>query len=146
MPAKRPRVSTTPVFFETTIPRSDVTDLTIVVDSRELSATWSGRNPTTREAITEALPLEGHATRWGDELYFSIDVDVPAEEPQTEVPTGGIAYWPQGNALCLFWGPTPASRDDEPRGAAPVNVIGRMTDVEPLANVEGGAHVRVERG
>lgn len=119
-------------------------DLRLRVNSQELTATWTGSNPTTRDAIVEALPLEGDATRWGDELYFSTAVDVPAEETQTAVPVGGIAYWPQGNALCLFWGPTPASRDDEPRAAAPVNVVGGIEDVSPLTEIDGGASIRVE--
>ena len=101
-------------------------------------------NPTTREAIAAALPLEEDASRWGDELYFRTPVDVGAEEAGAEVPVGAIAYWPQGNALCLFWGPTPASRGGEPRAASPVNVVAQLEDVEPLRAVDGGARVRIE--
>lgn len=122
-----------------------MSDLSVRVGSQELAAEWSEKNPTTRAAIADALPLEGEATRWGDELYFSTDVDVSAEDTQTEIPVGGIAYWPQGQALCLFWGPTPASHDNEPRAAAPVNVVGQLTDVAPLRDVDGAASVRVER-
>jgi hypothetical protein len=57
---------------------------------------------------------------------------------------GTVAYWPQGNALCLFWGPTPASEGEEPRAASPVNVVARLRDVSGLAAVDGGARVRVE--
>lgn len=120
-------------------------DIRVGVDSHELTATWTDENPTTRQAIAEALPLEGAATRWGDELYFRTDVDVPPEETQTAVPVGALAYWPAGNAVCLFWGPTPASLDDEPRGAAPVNVVATVDDVTPLQSVEGDATVRIER-
>ena len=122
-----------------------MTDLRILVDGQELTATWTGANPTTRAAIADALPLEGAAARWGDELYFRTDVDVPAEDAQAEVPVGAVAYWPQGNAVCLFWGPTPASRGDEPRAASPVNVVAEIDDVGPLSSVEGGATVRIER-
>lgn len=122
-----------------------MSDLRLLVDSQELAATWTDVNPTTGDALSEALPLEGDATRWGDELYFPTEVDVPEENSQTEVPVGAIAYWPRGNALCLFWGPTPASHDDEPRAASPVNVIGQINDVDPLARIEGGANVRIER-
>jgi len=122
-----------------------MTDLRLTVDGRELTADWTGANPTTRNAIAEALPLEGGATRWGDELYFGTDVDVPAEDARAEVPVGAVAYWPQGNALCLFWGPTPASRGDEPRAASPVNVVAVVDEVGPLREVDGGATVRIER-
>lgn len=122
-----------------------MTDLRILVDGQELTATWTGANPETRAAIADALPLEGDAARWGEELYFRTEVDVPAEDAQAEVPVGAVAYWPQGNAVCLFWGPTPASRGDEPRAASPVNVVAEIDDVGPLSRVEGGATVRIER-
>lgn len=121
-------------------------DLSISVDGHELSADWTDDNPTTRQAVADAVPLSGAATRWGDELYFRTDIDVPPEDARTEVPVGAVAYWPQGNAICLFWGPTPASRGDEPRAAAPVNVIAVLDDVEPLTRLDGGATVRIERG
>ena len=119
-------------------------DLRILVDGHELTASWSDTNQTTQDALAEALPLEGEATRWGDELYFSTDVDVPPEETQTEVAVGAVAYWPDGNALCLFWGETPASHENEPRAAAPVTVVAEIADAEPLQQVTGGATVRVE--
>ena len=119
-------------------------DLTLTVDDIVLEANWTDDAPTTREALEEALPISGEATRWGDELYFSIPVDVPAENAREEVPMGAIAYWPAGNALCLFWGPTPASTGDEPRAASPVNVVGLIDDVSALEGVEGGARVTVE--
>jgi len=119
-------------------------DLHLVVDGHELTADWTDDNPKTRSAIEDALPLEGTATRWGDELYFRTEVDVPAEDAQAEVPVGSIAYWPQGNAICLFWGPTPASRSDEPRAASPVNLVADIDDVSAFASIEGGAQVRIE--
>lgn len=119
-------------------------DLRIRVDDIELTATWTGSNPETRAAVEAALPLSGEAARWGDELYFGTDVDVPAEDARAEVPVGAVAYWPQGNALCLFWGPTPASAGDEPRAASPVNVVAAVDDVAPLTDLSGGATVTVE--
>lgn len=119
-------------------------DLRIRVDDIELTATWTDETPGTRAAIEDALPLSGEAARWGDELYFSTPVDVPAENAQPEVPVGAVAYWPQGNALCLFWGPTPASQGDEPRAASPVNVVAMLDNVGPLAGVGNSATVTVE--
>ena len=120
-------------------------DLRLEVDGVELLADWTDDSPETRRAIEDALPLDGDAARWGDELYFEIPVDVPAEDARAEVPVGAVAYWPRGNALCLFWGPTPASAGEEPRAASPVNVVARVADASGLASIEGGATVRVER-
>ena len=120
-------------------------DLRITVEDVTLSANWTDENPDTRAAIEAALPIEGDASRWGDELYFRIPVDVPQESAQTTVPVGAVAYWPQGNALCLFWGQTPASTDDRPRAASPVNVVATIEDVSPLGSIEGGANVLMDR-
>lgn len=120
-------------------------DLTCSVDGLGLVANWTGENPRTRRAIEAALPLSGDAARWGEELYFETPVDVPEEDARAEVSVGAIAYWPSGNAVCLFWGPTPASVDDQPRAASPVNVVAEIADVSPLAGLDGGARVRVER-
>jgi hypothetical protein len=119
-------------------------DLRLRVDDVELTATWTDDNPETRAAIEAALPLSGEAARWGDELYFSTPVDVPAEDARAEVPVGAVAYWPRGNAFCLFWGPTPASEGHEPRAASPVNVVATLDDVAPLERVGNSATVTVE--
>jgi hypothetical protein len=118
--------------------------LTVTVDGVELDAAWTDDAPETRAALDAALPLAGEASRWGDELYFGTDVDVPAENARAEVDVGTVAYWPQGNAVCLFWGPTPASEGEEPRAASPVNVVASVADVSPLRDVAGGATVRLD--
>jgi len=120
-------------------------DLQIAVDDITLAASWCDENPETRAAVADALPVDGEAARWGDELYFSVPVDVPAENAREAVPEGAVAYWPRGNALCLFWGPTPASTDDQPRAASPVNVIAEIADPSPLAAVDGSGRVQIER-
>ncbi|WP_226013139.1 cyclophilin-like fold protein [Halomicrobium salinisoli] len=119
-------------------------DLTVTVDGRELAAEWTGENSEVRDALADALPVAGDATRWGDELYFSVPIDAAAESTRTEVPEGAVAYWPAGDVLCLFWGPTPASVGDEPRAAEDVAVVATVEDVTLLDDLDGGATVRVE--
>jgi hypothetical protein len=86
--------------------------------------------------LSAALPFEAKAQRWGDEVYFETPVKTGAEDPQAEVPSGTVAYWPPGHALCLFFGQTPYS---------PVNVVGRIEgDPAVLARVKDGQHVQVE--
>jgi hypothetical protein len=119
-------------------------DLRVHVEDLTLEADWTDDSPETRAAVAEALPLAGDAARWGEELYFSTPVEADPENARAAVEPGTIAYWPQGAALCLFWGPTPASRGEEPRAASPVNVLARIESHEALAAVDGDAHVRVE--
>jgi hypothetical protein len=101
----------------------------------------------TATAVWDALPLEGRARLWGDEVYFDVDLRLPLEEKaSSEVGVGAIAYWPEGPAIALFFGRTPLSRGDAPVAASPVNVFGRITgDASRLARVKEGARVRLTR-
>jgi hypothetical protein len=119
-------------------------DLRVRVAGRELDANWTDESPDTRAALADALPLSGTASRWGDELYVRIPVDVGPENAREAVEPGTVAYWPEGNALCLFWGATPASRDGEPRAASPVNAVAQLDSIESLAGLDGGAEIRIE--
>jgi len=86
-------------------------------------------SPNTFKAIVNALPIEAVVNKWGNEIYFTIPVNLPEENPKEIVEKGTIAYWPPGNSLCIFWGPTPASRSpEEIRPASPVNVVGKILD------------------
>jgi len=121
-----------------------MSDLRVRVDDLDLAADWTDDSPDTRAAIEAELLIEGRATRWGDELYVRTPVDVPEENAREEVPEGAVAYWPQGNAVCLFWGPTPASVGGEPRAASPVNLVALLDDPGRLDAIDGGAEVRIE--
>lgn len=104
------------------------------------------RTTRTADAVWEALPIEGRANRWGEEIYFRIGLGLPEEESQEVVEVGDLGYWPPGQAFCLFFGPTPASHGSEPRAASPVNVFGRVVgDAARFQGVRDGARVILER-
>ena len=98
------------------------------------------------QALLGKLPLKFRMSRWGDEYYGDCGLDVE-EEPQarTLMKAGELAIWPPGSALCIFFGPTPASTDDEPIAASKVNPIGRVTSqLELLKKLGPSIKVRVE--
>ncbi len=100
----------------------------------------------TADDIRKALPFEGSANLWGDEIYFEIPVTADqAVDARADVEAGELGYWPVGRAFCLFYGPTPASIDEKPRAASPVNVFGKLID-DPglLRHVKEGSTVKVE--
>jgi hypothetical protein len=101
----------------------------------------------TAAKIWEALPLEIRGNTWGDEIYFSIPVKADEEQGAREVmAVGEIAYWPPGNAFCIFFGRTPASTDARPRAASAVNPIGQIQgDATAFRAVPSGTKVRLER-
>jgi hypothetical protein len=103
-------------------------------------------NPTAR-LVWDALPIDGRANVWGDEIYFGIPVEAGLEPgARAEVAVGELAYWPAGRAFCIFFGPTPASTGEEPMAASPVNILGRVLgDATRLRGVGQGASVRIIR-
>jgi hypothetical protein len=73
-------------------------------------------------------------------------VEVGAENPKEVVKMGDLGYWPLGNAFCIFFGRTPASRGNEIRPASPVNVFARVIgDPEVFKKVRSGERVTLER-
>lgn len=119
----------------------------IQITTGDVSLTATLNNSPTASQIWEALPIVGRVQTWGDEIYFPIPVSADADDTAADVvDKGAVAYWPPGNALCLFWGPTPASRGDEIRPASAVNVCGMIEgDASILADAPNGGEIRIER-
>lgn len=86
------------------------------------------RDTPTADALWMLLPVEGRASKWGEEFYFRVDAMMAEAEDDArdEMAVGEIGYWVQGQAIAIFFGPTPASRADEPRAIVPVNVVGEI--------------------
>jgi len=103
-------------------------------------------SPTAR-AIWRALPITAHGNRWGEEIYFAIPVQQgQAEDARAAVAVGELGYWPPGSAFCIFFGRTPASVDDRPRAASPVNPVGHVVgDATVFAQVGDGEMVTLAR-
>lgn len=99
------------------------------------------------DAVWQALPLSVPASIWGDEIYADIGVDVVLPDAATDVAeVGDLAIWPPGRAICIFFGPTPASRGSEPRAASPIAPVGCIEDpdVSALRRVRSGASLTLE--
>jgi hypothetical protein len=84
------------------------------------------KNPETCKAIWENLPFELNLSRWGEELYGEIPVSIDKENSQVDCEVGDIGYWPDGKGFCIFFGPTPVSKDDKPKAASPVNIFAKI--------------------
>lgn len=116
--------------------------ITITAGAVEVSAELNDTD--TAEAVWNALPFSASGNTWGDEIYFRIPVAAEPKDLQEVVDFGDLAYWPPGNAFCIFFGPTPASRGDEIRPASAVAVIGRITgDAAQLRQLSAGTVVTI---
>ena len=121
------------------------TQIKITVKNIELGAEFFDSE--CAKAISNSLPIETGFNTWGDEFYFEIPVKKPLDETATiDVKIGDIGYWPPGNALCIFFGPTPISKGTDPVPASEVNIVGRINgDVSVLKNVKDSKTISIER-
>jgi hypothetical protein len=99
----------------------------------------------TAKAIIDALPIDAFVHRWGGEIYSTIPVQMDLEKSARElVQPGELGYWPDGDAFCIFFGPTPASTGAEIRAASDVNIVGRvLSDMTRLPEVHDGAPLSI---
>ena len=103
-------------------------------------------SPTARQ-IWAALPIEGSANTWGDEIYFRIPVAAEQDpDARADVDVGELGYWPVGSAFCIFFGPTPVSTGNQPRAASPVNILGQVLgDATEFRTISDGTRVTLSR-
>lgn len=100
--------------------------------------------PKTVQSFLDCLPLSVGINIWGEELYTNeTPIKVGPENSKPLVDLMDVAYWPQGNAICLFFGPTPIGKKGEIKPYSPVNVIGKIreTDKNFLVEVKDGLKV-----
>jgi hypothetical protein len=102
--------------------------------------------PTAR-AVEAALPFVSTVLTWGEEVYFDVPLQVrPEADARTVVTPGEIAFWPDGPAIAIGYGSTPASREGETRLASPCNVFATaVQSVEVLRTVRAGTRVSVHK-
>ena len=94
--------------------------------------------------IAKHLPIKSTVTTWGDEIYFDKDITAPRDNETMELNIGDITYWPRGKCLCVFFGPTPASKDSKPVPADYVVIVGK-TEMSPdnLRKIKDGTPIEV---
>ena len=118
----------------------------IKITAGAVSATATLNDSETANLIWEACPIKSSAKTWGDEIYFDTPVETEGENLQATVGMGDIAYWPPGQAFCIFFGPTPMSSGNEIRPASPVAIFGKVDgDPAVFKAVRGGTAIVIER-
>jgi hypothetical protein len=96
------------------------------------------------EKLLKNSPFTSIVELWGEEIYFKLPVKLGLPGERRKMSVGEIAYWPEGNCLCIFFGRTPHSRDGEPVAYSDVKPLGRITSgLEDLKRVKAGESVNV---
>ena len=119
---------------------------TIKIICGETEVTGRLNESGTAGMIDAILPVTGTVNLWGDEIYFAIPLKAGPENARETVSLGDIAYWPEGNALCLFLGKTPVSTATEIKPISPVNIVGHLDNIEALlSTVKPGDKIVIRR-
>ena len=114
----------------------------VIISAGSLRLEAELNDSATARGIWDILPIRERGQRWGDEIYFPIPLKLKEENSRETVGMGDLAYWPPGNALCVFFGPTPMSQGSEIRPASAVNVFGRVLgDIQQLKQVSSGMEI-----
>lgn len=117
----------------------------IVIRSGEVAIRARLLDTPTAEQIWQALPIYADARTWGQEIYFAVAITSPPESCARDVVRRGeIAFWPQGAAIAIGFGPTPVSQKGEIRLASPCNVWAiALDDVSQLKTIYAGDRIAV---
>jgi len=96
----------------------DGPDITVVLREDE--------TPSVR-SLMSVLPFSSRAQTWGDEVYFEAPFHAEFEkDARVVMEVGEVAFWPDGDAIALFFGPTPASTGSAPRAYSRCNILGKV--------------------
>jgi hypothetical protein len=119
---------------------TELEDITIELDDTS--------SPKTCTSFLKLLPFSVTAHIWGEEIYTDESpITQPEENAKDLVNLNDVAYWPNGKAICLFFGPTPIGKKGEIKPYSPVNVIGKIVsaDKSVIKNFKEGTKITFQK-
>ena len=105
-------------------------------------------SPKTCASFLKSLPFSVNAHIWGEEIYTDESpITQPEENAKDLVSLNDIAYWPNGKAICIFFGPTPIGKKGEIKPYSPVNIIGKIINPDKtiLSKINEGMKITFDR-
>lgn len=97
--------------------------------------------------LEKKLPMTISMNRWGDEYYGDCGLRPALDSSARDLmEVGELAVWPAGSALCIFFGPTPASTDERPKAASDVVPLGRViSGLQQLHDLAGSITAEIKK-
>tara|TARA_Y100000310_G_scaffold266633_1_gene278236 strand:- start:414 stop:803 length:390 start_codon:yes stop_codon:yes gene_type:complete len=105
-------------------------------------------SPKTCKSILASLPFSVGGHVWGEEIYTDESpVSHVEENAKSLVSINDVAYWPNGKAICLFFGPTPIGKKGEIKPYSPVNVVGKIisSNKSVIKNFKEGTKITFQK-
>ena len=105
-------------------------------------------SPKTCASFIKSLPFSVSVHIWGDEIYTDESPIIqPEENAKDLVSLNDIAYWPNGKAICIFFGPTPIGKKGEIKPYSPVNIIGEIINPDKtiISKINEGMKITFDR-
>jgi len=105
-------------------------------------------SPKTCASFIKSLPFSVNAHIWGEEIYTDESpITQPEENAKDLVELNDVAYWPNGRAICLFFGPTPIGKKGEIKPYSGVNVVGKIinTGRSVIENFREGTKITFQK-
>jgi len=103
---------------------NSVSGIRIRTRSGEWSATLDDSDISNE--IWLSLPYSADINMLGSQIYFVMRLESKTKGDSKIFEKGDIAYWPEADAVCIFFGPTPLSTDERPVAAYPMKKIGHV--------------------
>jgi len=141
------RLKTDEMKYEDLVKKDENSMREIIIEAGNIKIRASLLDTKTAKSIWDALPITATVKTWGEEIYFDIPVSCVSEpDARDVVQAGELAYWPDGRAIAIGFGPTPISKDGEIRLVSPVNIWAQTNDdVSQLLTVKAGDPVSVSK-
>jgi hypothetical protein len=119
--------------------------LSIKLESEHSQVTLELDDDHVTESLIDNLPFESRISTWGGEIYFPVPADWKPKTLTHEVEIGDVAYWPDGQSIAVFFGPTPMSEDNgKPVPADDVQLIGSVKeDPKQLQKFDAGEDITI---
>ena len=97
--------------------------------------------------IWETFPYTSINKKWGDENYFSFDINCPLEcDAKSVIELGDIVFFPKGKCIAIGYGPPPISNNQEIRSISKCNIWAKSTcNMHRLKKFSGQEKVKIER-
>ena len=97
------------------------------------------RDTDTAKAIYESCPFTSNVNTWGKEIYFDTNIQAVKEDDSKQIIIKGeMAFWVEGSAIAIGFGPTPVSVGDEVKSGDTLAIVEAMKMQNELPSPRDG--------